>query len=111
MSKVNVVRRCFNCGAILQNEDPSKEGYISKEDYLLSPLNHVLFCDKCYSEAGSSSHSLKAGNDLLLMMKDAAASDALIVYIVNLFSFESSFNMLPIVSAFLLYLLRRKMLF
>ncbi len=91
MSKVNVVRRCFNCGAILQNEDPSKEGYISKESDLLLPLNHVLFCDKCYSEANFSSSSLKAGDDLLLMMKDAAASDALIVYIINLFSFESSF--------------------
>ena len=92
MSKVRVVRRCFNCGAVLQNEDEKKEGYVKDATNLSAPLNQILFCDKCFSESFiSSPNPLKAGNDFLLMMKDAAASQALIVYIVNLFSFEASF--------------------
>lgn len=93
MSKVNVVRRCFNCGALLQNIDPTKEGYISNKDLLSSSLDRVLFCDKCYDESGFTltESPLKVSEDLLLMMKDARASDALIVYIINSFSFETSF--------------------
>ena len=91
MSKVYVARKCFNCGAILQNESPEKEGYTSKKDYNSSPLNEKLFCDECQNEADYVANTSKVNDDLLLMMKDAAASDALIVYIINLFSFESSF--------------------
>lgn len=93
MSKVNIVRRCSNCGSLLQSEFPDKEGYIENKSLLETPLDRVLFCDKCYMEAGFSlnSDSLKASSDFTLMMKDAAASDALIVYIINAFSFESSF--------------------
>lgn len=48
MSKMSVVRRCYNCGAILQCEDESKEGYI--EPRLLEGGDEtVLFCAKCWS--------------------------------------------------------------
>ncbi len=93
MSKVNIVRRCSNCGSILQAERPEEEGYIESKSLLEAPLDRVLFCDKCYKEAGFSlgHESLGASEDLLTMMKDASASDSLIVYIVNTFSFEASF--------------------
>ena len=31
MSKLNIVRRCYNCGAILQTDDKEAEGYVSPE--------------------------------------------------------------------------------
>ena len=94
MSKMSMVRRCYSCGAILQSEDKNAEGYIDRE-----ALEHehrvgeVYFCDKCYQE---QSYSLsptqpKLEEGYLSMLEDAKASDALIVYVVDLFSFEASF--------------------
>ncbi len=92
MSTLNIVRRCYGCGAILQGEDPSKEGYIAPR-LLSSNLDTILFCDKCYNEErfNQQPHPLTAGQGFLTMLSDAAASDALIVYVVDLFSFECSF--------------------
>ncbi|MCI1244961.1 MAG: hypothetical protein LKG11_03335 [Bacilli bacterium] len=93
MSKVNVVRRCYSCGAILQSGRKDKEGYIDPE-LLTHPLSEVLFCSRCYSEAHFNLLPLepKVSADFLLMLDDAAASDALIVYVVDVISFESSFS-------------------
>jgi ribosome biogenesis GTPase A len=93
MSKVNVVRRCYSCGAILQTSDKKKEGYVSPE-ILERPLDSVLFCEKCYKENAYNLAPAEAmvSPDFLTMLLDAKASDALIVYVVDLVSFECSFN-------------------
>ncbi len=92
MSKLNVVRRCYSCGTILQGDDPSQPGYLDK-NFLESSQNNVLFCDKCWNEQRYNIAPRKAAADpdFITMMKDAQASDAMIVYVVDLFSFESSF--------------------
>ena len=92
MSGFNFIRRCHNCGAILQGDDPSKSGYIHPE--ALANLNaRVLFCDSCFEESkyNFSPKTPKADPDFLAMLEDAEASDALIVYCLDLFSFENSF--------------------
>jgi hypothetical protein len=43
MSQLNVVRRCYNCGAILQSEKPGEEGYIFRRFSKNSPLDQILF--------------------------------------------------------------------
>lgn len=93
MSKVNVVRRCYSCGAILQSGDKNKEGYIAAS-LLERPLNEVLFCEHCYTEARFNllPAEPQVDADFLLMLDDARASDALIVYVVDTISFESYFN-------------------
>lgn len=93
MSKLSMARRCYSCGAVLQNESPEKDGYISDASLLDTPLDRVLFCDKCYHESDYSHLQTEPtlDSDFLTMMRDAAASDALIVYVVDLISFESSF--------------------
>ncbi len=92
MSTLNIVRRCYGCGAILQSEDKEKEGYIDKS-FLESSLDTVLFCEKCWNETSHNrgSKPLTASEDFLHMLRDAAASDALIVYVLDLFSFETLF--------------------
>ena len=92
MSKLNLLRRCYSCGAILQDEEPEKEGYISPEA-LANTNALVLFCDHCYQQQryNFDHKELTCGEDFLLMLRDAEASDALIVYVVDLFSFEASF--------------------
>lgn len=93
MSKLNVVRRCYNCGAILQGTDPKKEGYLDPE-LLETSESTVLFCEKCWSQQKFNIAPKEPSIDpqFLDMLKDARASDALIVYVVDLFSFENSFN-------------------
>lgn len=93
MSKLNIVRRCYNCGSVLQSDDPAKIGYVKDKSLLSSPLDRVLFCDKCYQEAGFNLEPKGAtvSDDFITMMKDGAASDALIVYVIDLCYFEASF--------------------
>jgi len=92
MSKLNIVRRCHNCGVILQGEDPNAPGYIDP-NVLVNTAARVLFCNKCFDESRYNfvPRSPKVSDDFLFMMKDAEASDALIVYVIDLFSFENSF--------------------
>ena len=93
MSEFSVVRRCYGCGAILQSENPSAPGYIEKKNIENVPLGAPLFCESCWKSTryNLSPKTAKASPDFLLMLKDAQASDSLIVYVVDLFSFETSF--------------------
>lgn len=92
MSKLNIVRRCYNCGAILQADDKEAEGYVSPE--VIKNTNAlVVFCDSCYAKQryNFSKHELACSDEYLSMLKDARASDALIVCVIDLFSFEAGF--------------------
>lgn len=93
MSTLNIVRRCYSCGAILQANDKDKEGYIKPSLLASNNLETILFCDKCYNEErfNQNPQPLVASKGFLTMLEDAAASDALIVIVVDLFSFECSF--------------------
>ncbi|MBP5091881.1 MAG: 50S ribosome-binding GTPase [Bacilli bacterium] len=93
MSKWKVVRRCYNCGAILQSENPNGEGYVEPIILEKTPVSMPVFCYKCGTESqyNFGPKRLQASKDYLDMIRDARASDALIVYLVNLYSFESSF--------------------
>ena len=93
MSQWKVVRRCYNCGAILQSEDPNAEGYVDEVVLEKTPVSMPVFCYKCGTESqyNFGPKRLYASEDYLNMIRDARASDALIIYLVNLFSFESSF--------------------
>ncbi len=93
MSEFNVVRRCYGCGAVLQSDDPEQIGYIDKETFDHAEISAPLFCEKCWkgTRYNTVPGEAKASEEFLSMLKDAQASDAMIVYVVNLFSFESSF--------------------
>ena len=92
MSKLNIVRRCHNCGVILQGEDRHAPGYIDPS-VLDNTGARVLFCNKCFDESRYNfvPRTPKVSDEYLTMLEDAEASDSLIVYIVDLFSFENSF--------------------
>ena len=92
MSKLHIVRRCHNCGVILQADDQAAPGYIDPA-ILENATARVLFCNKCFDESRYNfvPRAPKVEPEFLTMLEDAEASDALIVYIVDLFSFENSF--------------------
>lgn len=86
------VCRCSRCGGILQTEDKNGEHYIDPKVLKTKSLNDIVFCDDCYkaSHYSASPNSIHASKDLIKILKDARATDALIVYFIDTFSFEYS---------------------
>lgn len=92
MSKLNIIRKCCGCGSILQDEDESKPGYVSKE--LFENDARIMFCEKCYKKEqyNLEPNKVKISDALEVILADARATDALIVYLLDLFSFEAAFS-------------------
>lgn len=93
MAEINKIRRCYNCGAELQCDDPNKKGYVKKET-LDNATQNFLFCDKCFEmeRFKDTTNEPEVEPEFLAMLKDAKKNNALIVYLVNLFSFEAAFS-------------------
>ena len=95
MAHVKRVLRCYHCGAILQTEDPEEPGYITKS--VIEGKKQVLipYCNKCYESMITLNGSVldqQVDNDILKVLDDAVATDALIVWVVDLFSFNGTLN-------------------
>jgi ribosome biogenesis GTPase A len=93
MSQISQIRKCYNCGAVLQSTDPTKEGYVNKE-VLENGSQNFLFCNKCFEveRYQSKTNEPVVSEDLIKIVEDAKAKQALLVYVINLFSFEASFS-------------------
>lgn len=93
MEQISKVRKCFHCGATLQSEDPTKEGYV-KPEILENPSQNFIFCDKCFEAERfhSVSNEPFIDEDFIQVLQEAKEKDCLLVYVVNLFSFETSFS-------------------
>lgn len=92
MSRLDIIRKCYSCGAILQDENPKADGYISPEFY--AEDTRVMFCDKCYKKEGVNllPNKVEISESFKTILKDIRATDALIVYVIDLFSFEAAFS-------------------
>lgn len=92
MNEINKIRRCYNCGAILQSSDKEKEGYVD-EEILNNSSQNFLFCNSCFEKEKYQPrlNEPKLDKDYLTLLNDAKEKDALIVYVINIFSFEASF--------------------
>lgn len=97
MAKVKRVLRCNKCGVVLQGLDPDKKGYIPMRVLERENLStHVLYCEDCFEEVklmNSSSLDNNINEQTLRILDDAVATDALIIWVVDLFSFVGSFKM------------------
>jgi len=92
MSNLNIIRKCYSCGATLQDVDPKKEGYISKE--ILDHDSRIMLCDKCYDKEiyDLEPNKVKLSDAFNVILADAHATDALIVLVLDLYSFEAAFS-------------------
>lgn len=86
------IRKCYGCGVLLQSEDKDEVGYVPA-----SVLNRddVFLCQLCYKTHHYSAdklHSPSVTIDFMNLIKDIKAKNALVVYVVDVFNFESSFN-------------------
>ena len=75
---------CKGCGALLQNENPKLIGYTPKLD--------ADYCQRCFRlmHYGDLTISMREGIDPHLVMEEIEKTDGLIVWVVDLFDFESS---------------------
>lgn len=96
MAKVRRVIRCYHCGVILQSDDPKKKGYIPAD--LLEEKRikeQVLYCQNCFDtmkDINNGELNQNVDDQILKILDDAKASDALIVYVIDLFSFNGTFK-------------------
>lgn len=86
---IKVTAHCFGCGAELQNEEPSKTGYIPAQKLL---NNEPLLCQRCFrlQHYGIVPHGVSMTSDYISIIKKAVNKKCLIIYVVDLFAFECS---------------------
>ena len=90
MSILKKVKRCSHCGAILQTENPEKEGYITSLILKKYP-DGVLLCDKCFNEEKTEDNIIVLNDEFKSILKTIKEKNALVVYVIDLFSFEGGF--------------------
>ena len=94
MAHARRVIRCHSCGAILQSDNKKVPGFISKS-VIESGIPKIPYCNACYEKMlalNSSELSQEVDKATLKILKDAVATDALIVWAVDLFSFNGTLN-------------------
>lgn len=95
MGKQSRVLRCYHCGAILQCENENEKGYIIPESlYRATPIQ-IIYCDRCFETMKAFNNSeleQKVDQEVLKILDDAFATDALIIWVVDLFSFNGTLN-------------------
>ena len=95
MGKFRRVLRCYHCGAILQCEQPNEKGYIVPESLNRATPIQIIYCDKCFETMKAFNNSeldQEVDQEVLKILDDAVATDAYIVWVVDLFSFNGTLN-------------------
>ena len=95
MGKCKRVLRCYHCGAILQCNNPEEKGYILPESLNRATPIQIIYCDKCFETMKAFNNSQLDQNvdqEVLKILDDAFATDAYIIWVVDLFSFNGTLN-------------------
>jgi ribosome biogenesis GTPase A len=95
MGRSKRVLRCFHCGAILQCEKTEEKGYIFPETFHRATPIQIIYCDRCFQTMKAFNFSeleQRIDDDILQILDDACATDAYIIWVVDLFSFNGTLN-------------------
>ncbi len=84
------VRRCYSCGAILQDKDPTANGYVTSEKF---NSGEDVLCERCAKlrQFSDRSTNYDFNQDYITILEDAVKEDALVVYVLNAFCLTGSF--------------------
>ncbi|MCR4911839.1 MAG: hypothetical protein K5925_04880 [Bacilli bacterium] len=94
MAHARRVIRCHSCGAILQSDNRKLPGFISK-NVVENGAPKIPYCNSCYEKMltlNTGSLNQEVDKEILKILKDAVATDALIIWVVDLFSFNGTLN-------------------
>lgn len=80
--------RCFGCGAIIQNTNPALTGFLPRR----IAEGETPLCQRCYrlQHYGEDVPNPTFSSEYRKVMNEARKNHCLIVYVVDLFAFESS---------------------
>lgn len=96
MGKVSRVLRCYNCGAVLQTKKKNDKGFIPDEVMdAYDGDGRVLYCQKCFDYMkGLNTGALDQNVDKATakILDDAVATDAYIIWVIDLFAFNGTLN-------------------
>lgn len=92
MSEQQEELRCIGCGAVIQSTDPKAPGYTPQSAIEKGLASDELYCQRCfrlrhYNEIAPVSLS---DDDFLKLLSQIGQTDALIVYVVDIFDFNGS---------------------
>lgn len=83
------IRRCYSCGAILQDNNPNEEGYVTSDR--IKNIDDDILCERCYKLRHFSSPKTNNFNsDFATILLSAKEEKALGVYVLNAFSLYGS---------------------
>lgn len=87
--KKTIKLTCYGCGAELQNFDASVTGYYPKE---MISNEGAMLCQRCFrlQHYGENKKTNTFSPDYAKILKAAQEKKCLIIYVVDLFAFESS---------------------
>ena len=97
MGKIRRVMRCYCCGAVLQSKTKEQSGYIKKGslEHGEDGYNQLMYCDSCYEKMKVINKGMletDTDEEILKILDDAVATDALLIWVVDLFSFNGTLN-------------------
>lgn len=93
MEKIKEIKRCYNCGEILQHEDPHAPGY-TKQEFIDEATKSFYFCDECYAKEKYQKHDSEpyVDPDFFTILEDCRKRNGVVLYFLDLISFETSFS-------------------
>lgn len=95
MAKCKRVLRCHRCGKILQSEEPKAIGYTNPQILEEGEKNPsmIVYCDECHDilvAMNTAKLSDAVDLEILQILDDAVASDSIIIWVIDLFSFNGT---------------------
>ena len=93
MGKIKRVLRCYNCGAVLQTKEPEETGYVPQKILDSSREDLVIYCQKCFEKMkviNTGNLDLNIDFETFKILDDAKATDAIIVWVIDLFTFNGT---------------------
>lgn len=93
MGKIKRVIRCYNCGAVLQSRSKEESGFVAQRFLDNRSDDLVLYCQKCFDKMkviNTGALDQHIDDETIKILDDARATDATIVWVVDLFSFNGT---------------------
>lgn len=95
MGKIKRVLRCYNCGAILQSKDKDENGYVTQKFLDNDSESLVIYCQRCFDKMkviNTGALDQHIDDETFKILDDARATDATIVWVVDLFNFNGTIS-------------------
>ncbi len=93
MSEIRKIRRCPGCGVIIQSLDETLPGYVPEKHLA---RHEVVLCQRCFKlqhyGEDIAPKEPRVNEEFLTILEQAKQENALIIYVLDLFSFDSSFS-------------------